>query len=44
VFGHFGVPSQPALAIVAADGTVQQLFGAVDETLLDRLLTDVTTG
>jgi peroxiredoxin len=41
VFARFDVPSQPALVIVGADGEVQQLFGAVDEALLDSILTDV---
>ena len=43
VFARFGVPSQPALVIVGVDGEVQQLFGAVDDELLDDLLTDATT-
>jgi len=40
VFARFGVPSQPALAIISASGEVQQLFGAVDGALLDDILTD----
>jgi len=39
VFERFGVPSQPALVVVEPDGTIQQLFGAIDDGLLDRVLT-----
>jgi hypothetical protein len=42
VFDRFEVPSQPALAIVDTDGTVQLLQGAVDEATLDELLTAAT--
>jgi peroxiredoxin len=42
VFARFGVPSQPALVVVSPDGEVQQLFGAVDEALLDDILTRAT--
>ena len=38
VFARFDVPGQPALVIVDAEGGVQQLFGAVDEELLDDVL------
>lgn len=41
MFGRFGVPGQPAIAIIAPDGEVQTLFGAADEALLDSILTDV---
>jgi hypothetical protein len=37
------VPGQPALVIIDAAGGTQQLFGAVDEALLNDLLTDATT-
>lgn len=40
VYARFGIPQQPALVIIEADGGVQQLFGAVDEGLLDDLLAD----
>ncbi|MBI4934563.1 MAG: redoxin domain-containing protein [Actinobacteria bacterium] len=42
VFSRFGVPSQPALVVISPDGEVQQLFGAVDEALLDDILTRAT--
>ena len=42
VFSRYGVPSQPALVIIDAQGEMQQLLGAVDGELLDRLLTDAT--
>jgi len=40
IFARFGVPSQPALVVIGVDGTVQQLFGAVDGDLLDDILGD----
>ncbi len=40
VYARFGVPSQPALVIIDVTGEVQQLFGAVDDDLLDDLLAD----
>ena len=43
VFSRYGVPAQPALVIIDADGGTQQLFGAVDEALLNDLLTDATS-
>jgi peroxiredoxin len=42
VFARFGVPSQPALVVISRSGEVQQLFGAVDETLLNDVLTSAT--
>lgn len=42
VFSRYGVPGQPALVIIDAAGGTQQLFGAVDEALLNDLLTDAT--
>ncbi len=42
MFARYGVPGQPALVIIDAEGEVQQLFGAVDEALLDELLTTAT--
>jgi peroxiredoxin len=43
VFSRFGVPAQPALVVISPDGEVQQLFGAVDQALLDDVLTRATT-
>jgi len=43
VFLRFEVPSQPAMAIVDADGSVELLQGAVDEATLDEILTDATS-
>ncbi len=40
IFARFGVPSQPALVVIGVDGSVQQLFGAVDGDLLDDILGD----
>jgi hypothetical protein len=42
VFAQFEVPGQPAFVVVHADGTVQQVLGAVDEALLDQLLGEAT--
>ena len=39
VFSRFGVPSQPAMAIIDAAGTVQVSLGAVEESTLDAALT-----
>ena len=40
VFARFGIPSQPAFAVIDAAGTVQQLLGAVGDDVLDGILTD----
>ena len=40
VFEMFEVPAQPALVVVAPDGSVQRVLGAVEPDELDRLLTD----
>lgn len=40
MFSRFGVPSQPAMAIILPDGEVQTIFGAADEDFLDGLLSD----
>jgi peroxiredoxin len=38
VFARFGVPQQPAIAIIDAAGTVQVTLGAVEESTLDAAL------
>lgn len=40
VFQRFGVPTQPAIALVVPDGEVQTIFGAADAAFLDGVLTD----
>ena len=40
VFTRFGVAYQPAIAIVLPDGEVQTIAGAVDEEILDSILSD----
>ncbi len=40
MFNRFGIAFQPALAIVAADGTVETVAGAVDGTLLDQIVSE----
>ena len=39
VFNRFGVPYQPAMAIIDAAGTVKVSLGAVEESALDAALT-----
>ena len=41
VFSRFGVASQPAFVIVRPDGTTEQMFGAIDESLLDQILSEI---
>lgn len=41
VFARFGVGSQPAIAVVDADGAVTVRTGATDGDELDQILTDV---
>lgn len=38
VFDRFGVPAQPAMAVVHADGRVERFLGAVDEASLAQVL------
>ncbi len=40
VFGRFDVASQPALVVVSPDGSLDQVFGAVNEALLDQIISD----
>lgn len=40
VFGRFGVPGQPAIAVIRPDGRVETLFGAADDAVLDAILGD----
>ena len=40
VFRRFGVPTQPATAIVLPDGEVQTILGAASESVLDGILGD----
>jgi hypothetical protein len=42
VFTRFEVASQPALVMVGSDGSIQQLFGAVEERTLRSILDDVS--
>ena len=44
MFARFGVPAQPALAIVTPAGEVQTLFGAADEEIVDGLIEDALAG
>ena len=38
VFDRFGVPVQPALAIVSPDGSTELVVGAIDDDLLDQII------
>jgi hypothetical protein len=40
IYERFGIASQPALVIVKADGTTETLAGAVDELLLDQIISE----
>lgn len=40
IYDRFEIPAQPAFVLIEPDGTVQQLFGAVDGDLLDGLISD----
>lgn len=42
VFTRFEVASQPALVVVESDGSMQQVFGAVDEGTLRSILEDIS--
>jgi hypothetical protein len=42
VFGHLGVPGQPAWVLVRPDGSADRLLGAADEAMLDALFTDLS--
>lgn len=44
VFTRFDVPGQPAFAVVSPDGEVQQVLGAVDDELVDNILTGAVGG
>lgn len=41
IYDRFEIPAQPALVIIDANGTEQQLFGAVESDVLDGLISDV---
>lgn len=40
VYSRFGIPGQPALAIVTPSGEVQTLLGAADEAIVDSIIED----
>ena len=40
VFSRFDVAFQPALVIVKPDGGIETVAGAVDETLLDQIISE----
>ena len=42
VFSRFDIAYQPALVIVKADGSTETVAGAVDESLLEQILSEAT--
>lgn len=40
VFDRFDVAFQPALVVVKTDGSIERVAGAVDETLLDQIISE----
>lgn len=40
VFDRFGVAFQPVLVIVKTDGSTERVAGAVDETLLEQIISE----
>lgn len=38
VYDRFEIPYQPAVVVVRPDGTVETLYGAADEAVLDQLI------
>ncbi|MGA9279485.1 hypothetical protein [Ilumatobacter sp.] len=40
VYSRFDVAFQPALVIVKADGSTETVAGAVDESLLDQIISE----
>ncbi len=40
VFARFDVAFQPALVIVKVDGSMETVAGAVDESLLDQIISE----
>jgi peroxiredoxin len=43
VFDRFGITLQHAVVVIAPDGAVTTMPGAVDEPALERILADITT-
>ncbi len=42
VFNRFGISYQPALVIVGTDGSIETVAGAVDDSLLEQIITEAT--
>lgn len=40
VFFRFGIPYQPAFAIVAPDGQIETLLGSADAAVIDMIIRD----
>ena len=39
IFFRFGIPYQPAFAIVAPDGSVETILGSADGSVIDMVIT-----
>lgn len=44
VFARFGVPAQPALVVVNANGDAQVLLGAVEDATMQSVLARAAAG
>ncbi len=42
VFNRFGISYQPALVIVGTDGSTETVAGAVDDSLLEQIISEAT--
>ena len=40
VFNRFGISYQPALVIVGTDGSTETVAGAVDDSLLEQIISE----
>jgi peroxiredoxin len=40
VFDRFGISYQPAIVVVRADGSTELIAGAVDDELLEQIVTE----
>ena len=40
VYGRFDVAFQPALVVVKPDGNLESVAGAIDETLLEQIISE----
>ncbi len=43
MYTRFGIPTQPALALVDSDGDVRTVLGALDDSALEAALLELTS-